>query len=157
MSDVLADLYQDVVLDHCRHPRHRGALLHPTHSAEGDNPLCGDRVRVELLLEGETITGTAFSGEGCAISTASASLLMESLVGRTRTEARDLMEKFRASLVDDVPADPEVLGSNVALLGVRAYPMRVKCATLAWHTAMAALAGGPQQSGQPDLGLDSHQ
>lgn len=147
MSEALADLYQEVVLDHCRHPRHRGTLEQPTHSAEGDNPLCGDRVRIELRLEGGTIVAAAFSGEGCAISTASASLLMDSLIGHSTSEARDLMEQFRASLVEGAPADAQVLGANAALLGVRAYPMRVKCATLAWHTAMAALAGPPHAAG----------
>ena len=140
MSDTLTDLYQDVVLDHCRHPRHRGALEHPTHSAEGDIPLCGDRVRVELQLSDEKIVNAAFSGEGCAISTASASLLMDSLVGRSVADARILIDQFRASLVEGTPGDPEILGASSAMLGVRAYPMRVKCATLAWHTTLAALA-----------------
>jgi nitrogen fixation NifU-like protein len=154
MSDTLTDLYQDVVLDHCRHPRHRGALEHPTHSAEGDNPLCGDRVRVELELCGEKILDAAFSGEGCAISTASASLLMDSLVGRSVADARTLIDQFRASLVEGTPGDPEILGANAAMLGVRAYPMRVKCATLAWHTTLAALAA---PAGSSLLELDSPQ
>jgi nitrogen fixation NifU-like protein len=127
----LRDLYQEVILDHNRHPRHFGPLPHANRSAKGHNPLCGDRVTVYLDVAGETIQGIAFEGSGCAISTASASLM---------TEARALFRRFHGLLTDPhpEPADDD-LGKLLALTGVREFPMRVKCATLAWHALQAAL------------------
>lgn len=145
MSD-LADLYQEIVLDHNRHPRHRGQLEHPTHQAEGDNPLCGDRVRLDFEVDSDgVVREVRFDGEGCAISTASASMLTNAVQGRSVAEARALAERFRHALTSPEPAEagPE-LGELEAMLGVRAYPMRVKCATLAWHTLLQALGSGPQ-------------
>lgn len=140
MSDLL-DLYQDLVVDHSRRPRHKGSLPETPHRAEGDNPLCGDRLEVALELEDDRIVEARFDGQGCAISTASASLLTEALEGKTVDEARELFERFRAAVAGEAPPDLEGLGKLAALVGVREYPMRVKCATLPWHTAMAAMAG----------------
>ena len=145
MDDSLRELYQEVILDHSRHPRHFGPLPHATHNGEGHNPLCGDRVTVHLAVDGEgRITDIAFEGKGCAISQASASLMTDMLAGRTVAEAEKLMEGFlhlvkgedAAGLSED---DRERL--NV-MAGVSAFPMRVKCATLAWHTMKSALEGG---------------
>jgi nitrogen fixation NifU-like protein len=138
MSD-LRDLYQEVILDHNRHPRNFGALEHANRLAEGYNPLCGDRVSVFLHIEDGRIQGISFQGSGCAISTASASLMTEALKGRSVQEARDLFHGFHDLLTTDSGADPETLGKLAVLAGVREYPIRVKCATLAWHAAQAAL------------------
>ncbi len=145
MDESLRELYQEVILDHSKHPRHFGALEHATHHGEGHNPLCGDRVKVHLLVDGEDhIKDIKFEGRGCAISQASASLMTDMLVGRTVAEAEKLMDGFlhlvkgedASDLVGD---DREIL--NV-MAGVSAFPMRVKCATLAWHTMKSALEGG---------------
>lgn len=138
MSD-LQELYQEVILDHCRNPRNRGLAEPTTHRAEGYNPLCGDRVIVTMALDGERIESVAFEGEGCAISLASASIMTQALRGKSREEARALVEVFRGALVG--PAGARLEGELAALAGVRNFPMRVKCATLAWHTMVAALAG----------------
>jgi nitrogen fixation protein NifU and related proteins len=144
-DDSLRELYQEVILDHSRHPRHFGPLEHATHTGEGYNPLCGDRVKVHLVVDGEgRIADIKFEGKGCAISQASASLMTEMLAGRTVAEADTLMGGFlhlvkgedSTSLSED---DHERL--NV-MAGVSAFPMRVKCATLAWHTMKSALEGG---------------
>ena len=145
MDDSLRELYQEVILDHSRHPRHFGPLAHATHVGEGYNPLCGDRVKVYLDVDGEgRISGTTFEGRGCAISQASASLMTEMLTGRTLGEAESLMGGFlhlvkgedAAELSEDDRERLEVMA------GVSAFPMRVKCATLAWHTMKSALEGG---------------
>lgn len=142
MNTALMDLYQEIVLDHNRHPRHRGSLAHRTHHAEGDNPLCGDRVALDLVVDPQGIVREAsFDGEGCAISTASASMLTEIVRGLDLAQARQLAERFRQALTGDGGADEEGLGELAAMLGVRAYPMRVKCATLPWHTLVAATHG----------------
>ena len=137
-------LYQEIILDHCKRPRNLGALAGTPHVAEGYNPLCGDKVKLYVELAGERVARATFEGSGCAISTASASLLTEALPGRTVAEARELFEAFHAMLTGDPSrrtpdADEERLGKLAALAGVREYPMRVKCATLAWHTLQAAL------------------
>jgi len=137
MSD-LRDLYQEVILDHNRHPRNFGPLPAANHRAEGNNPLCGDRVTVYLDVEGDRIRGVSFEGAGCAISTASASLMTEALKGRSVEEARSLFHGFH-ELVTKGEEEGEDLGKLAVFTGVREYPMRVKCATLAWHTLMAAL------------------
>jgi len=136
MSD-LRDLYQEVILDHNRVPRNFGTLENANREAEGHNPLCGDRVRVSLHVEGDRIEGIAFQGSGCAISTASASLMTEALKGRTVEEAQRLFHGFHDLLTTGGDADG--LGKLAVFAGVREYPIRIKCATLAWHAVQAAL------------------
>ena len=140
MSD-LRSLYQEIILDHYKRPRHHGELDGANREAEGFNPLCGDKVKVTLSVVDGVIVDLAFSGEGCAISTASASLMTEALVGKSEVEARELFDRFHGLLTSDAKGDGGELGKLVALSGVREYPMRVKCATLAWHTLQAALDG----------------
>jgi len=141
MND-LRDLYQEVILDHNRRPRNFGPLATANHRAEGSNPLCGDKVTVLLDLEAGRIRDVAFQGAGCAISTASASLMTEALKGQTVEEARRLFHVFHDLLTTGQAGDREgspELGKLAVFTGVREYPMRVKCATLAWHTLIAAL------------------
>jgi nitrogen fixation NifU-like protein len=140
----LAELYRDVIVDHNRSPRNRGRLPAATHHAEGDNPLCGDRLRLDVDVAGDVIRDLRFEGSGCAISTASASLMSEAVKGRTRAEAEALFAAVHRMLTGD-GADAARLGKLAALAGVREFPARVKCASLAWHTLNAALAG----SGEP--------
>lgn len=137
MSD-LRELYQEVILDHNRRPRNFGKLEHANRLAEGYNPLCGDRVSVFLQVEDGRIRDISFQGSGCAISTASASLMTEALRGCSVDEARALFHGFHG-LVTTGEADAGALGKLAVLAGVREYPIRVKCATLAWHAAQAAL------------------
>jgi nitrogen fixation NifU-like protein len=137
----LQDLYQELILDHYKRPRNCRRLENADHHAEGYNPLCGDRVNVYLGLDGDRVRDISFEGNGCAISTASASLMTEMLKGKTIEEARQLFEKFHALVtgrLDDPAAGPE-LGKLEVFAGVSQYPVRVKCATLAWHTLEAAL------------------
>jgi len=136
----LTELYQDMILDHNKRPRNFGRLAAANRSASGDNPLCGDRIDLELEIQDGRIENIAFTGAGCAISTASASLMTEAVKGRPLAEAEALAERFRALMRGEGPAGEE-LGGLAALTGVRAYPMRVKCATLPWHTLRSALAG----------------
>lgn len=143
----LRELYQDIILDHGRHPRNFRALEHPTHLARGHNPLCGDRVTVYLALDGDRISDVSFDGRGCAISTAAASLMTEVLKGKTVAEARALFARFHAEVTGAAPVEvPESLAEDAErlepLTGVKAYPVRVKCATLPWHAFEAALKGG---------------
>jgi nitrogen fixation NifU-like protein len=140
MSD-LRDLYQEVILDHNRQPRNFGPLPEANRTAEGLNPLCGDHVKVFLKLAGDRVQGITFEGAGCAISTASASLMTEALAGKTIAEARALFNQFHELLTVGEAGDPETLGKLAVFSGVREFPMRVKCATLAWHTLKAALEG----------------
>lgn len=140
MSADLRDLYREVILDHSRHPRGFGALAGANRQAEGNNPLCGDRVKVFLDVEGDRIEGISFQGVGCAISTASASLMTEALRGLTLGEARTIQSGFHRLLTREGDEGAEQLGKLAAFAGVREFPMRVKCATLAWHTLEAALA-----------------
>ncbi len=145
----LMDLYQEVILDHCKRPRNFGALPGADHVAEGYNPLCGDKVKVYLALDGDRLAGIAFEGAGCAISTASASLMTEALAGKSVGEAQQLFAEVHGMLTGDpsqAAEESESLGKLAALGGVREYPVRVKCATLAWHTLQAALA---QRPGEP--------
>lgn len=135
----LRDLYQEVILDHNRRPRNFGTLPSANHHAEGYNPLCGDKVTVFLDLQDGRIQDVAFQGAGCAISTASASLMTEALKGRTVEEARELFQGFHELVTTGAGEDSEELGKLAVFSGVREFPMRVKCATLAWHTLLAAL------------------
>ncbi len=137
----LQDLYQELILDHYKRPRNRRRLEDADHEAEGYNPLCGDRVNVYLRLDGDRVSDVAFEGTGCAISTASASMMTEALKGKTLEQVQQLFEKFHALVtgrLEDPQAGPE-LGKLEAFAGVSHYPVRVKCATLAWHTLEAAL------------------
>jgi nitrogen fixation NifU-like protein len=140
----LNDLYRDVILDHNRQPRNFGGLEPADASVEGFNPMCGDRLTVRVRFDGDKIGDIRFEGQGCAISTASASLMTEAVKGRTRAEALELFERIHRLLTDDA-ASGEELGKLAALSGVRAYPARVKCASLCWHTLVSALrSSGPQ-------------
>jgi nitrogen fixation protein NifU and related proteins len=141
----LRDLYQEVILDHNRRPRNFGPLPSANHQAEGYNPLCGDKVTVFLDLQDDRIQDVAFQGAGCAISTASASLMTEALKGKTVEEAREIFHGFHELVTTGAGEDSEELGKLAVFSGVREFPMRVKCATLAWHTLLAAL----DEQGQP--------
>jgi nitrogen fixation NifU-like protein len=145
MDNALRELYQEVILDHSRHPRHYGALEGASHKAEGYNPLCGDRVTVYLRLgEDNRVADIKFEGKGCAISQASASMMTDMLKGRSADEANRLMQGFlhlvKGEDASDLPEDDrerlEVMG------GISEFPMRVKCATLAWHTYKNAVEEG---------------
>ncbi len=133
------DLYRDVILDHNRRPRNFGPLEPADASVEGFNPMCGDRLTLRLRLAEETISDIRFEGEGCAISTASASLMTEAVKGKTREQALALFERVHALLTDDAAQVDEDLGKLAALSGVREYPARVKCASLCWHSLSSAL------------------
>ena len=144
MDDTLRELYQEVILDHSKHPRHFGKLDDATNTAQGHNPLCGDRVTMYLKVDAnDRITDIAFEGKGCAISQASASLMTEMLVGRTTVEAEKLMGGFLHLVKGEDAAglDPDDRERLDVMAGVSAFPMRVKCATLAWHTMKSALEG----------------
>lgn len=135
----LGDLYQELILDHNARPHNFGELAQATHKAEGYNPLCGDHVTVYLTLDAGTIRDVRFSGNGCAISKASASLMTDQLKGKTPAQAEELFGRFHALVTGDGSDDGATLGKLAAFAGVREFPMRVKCATLAWHTLRAAL------------------
>ncbi len=136
----LAELYRDVIVDHNRSPRNRGRLPAATHHADGDNPLCGDRLHLDVVVAGDLVRDLRFEGSGCAISTASASLMSEAVKGRTLAETATLFDAVHRMLTGELE-DASRLGKLAALAGVRAFPARVKCASLAWHTLNAALAG----------------
>jgi nitrogen fixation NifU-like protein len=138
----LNDLYRDVILDHNRQPRNFGTLVPADASARGFNPLCGDRLDLSLRIADDRITDIRFDGQGCAISTASASLMTEAVKGRSRADALALFARVHRLLTDDDAAPDESLGKLAALSGVREYPARVKCASLCWHTLVAALKSG---------------
>jgi nitrogen fixation NifU-like protein len=135
----LNDLYRDVILDHNRQPRNFGALEPADASVEGFNPMCGDHLTLRLRLNQDTISDIRFEGQGCAISTASASLMTEAVKGKSRGEALKLFERVHQLLTDDAAPPAEELGKLAALSGVREYPARVKCASLCWHTLASAL------------------
>src|SRR5437899_12508844 len=140
----LRELYQDIILDHGRHPRNFRAIEHPTNFAQGHNPLRGDRVTVYLTLDGDRIADVGVQGRGCAISTAAASLMTEVLKGKTVADARTLFTQFHGRVTGGEPASlPEPLAEEAdrlePLTGVKAFPARVKCATLSWHALEAAL------------------
>jgi nitrogen fixation protein NifU and related proteins len=143
MSDI-RELYQEVIFDHYRRPHNRHDVDHASHTAVGYNPLCGDRVKLALRIENGIVTEVGFDGEGCAIATASASMMTDLVKGKTLEEAEQLIERFQGMVTGDPEAaqrDTESLGKTRILAGVRDYPARVKCATLAWHTLSAALHG----------------
>lgn len=136
----LRELYQEVILDHNKRPRNRGRLEGANRHAEGYNPLCGDMVALTVQTEGDRVSDIAFDGEGCAISTASASMMTEAVKGKTVAEAEELFRAFQRMVTSE--SEEMGLGEELqALAGVREHPVRVKCATLAWHALHAALAG----------------
>lgn len=142
MSD-LRDLYQEVILDHSKRPRNFRSMPGADRTAEGYNPLCGDRETIFVDMDGDVVKDVSFQGAGCAISTASASMMTESVKGRTRAEAESLFERFHDLIVGkggERPDESSKLGKLAVFSGVREYPVRVKCATLPWHTLKAALA-----------------
>jgi nitrogen fixation NifU-like protein len=144
MSD-LRGLYQEVILDHSKRPRNFRPLA-DSRRADGYNPLCGDKVTLYLRMEGDRIAEASFQGSGCAISTASASILTESLKGRTQSEAEAMFDVFHDLVTGKIAGNspPQSLGKLAVFSGVSEFPARVKCATLAWHTMKNALAGGDQ-------------
>jgi nitrogen fixation NifU-like protein len=138
----LKELYRDVILDHNRHPRNFGRIEAPDSHAEGHNPLCGDRLSVFVRLNGERVEDIRFEGSGCAISTASASLMTEAVKGKDRAAVRELFDRVHTLLTHHDAAPDSSLGKLAALSGVREFPARVKCASLCWHTLNAALERG---------------
>ena len=136
----LTDLYQEVILDHNRKPHNFRAIESPTARQEGYNPLCGDRLTLYLTLDGDVIKDVAFQGSGCAISKASASLMTDALKGKTVEQARALFDQFHAMLTSNPETPPADLGKLSVFAGVREFPTRIKCASLAWHTMKAAVA-----------------
>lgn len=152
MDDDLRDLYQEVILDHGKHPRNYHELEEATCHARGDNPLCGDRLTIYLTVDDEgVVTDASFKGRGCAISVASASLMTELLKGLPADKARRLFEAFHGMVTSDAaptddPEMEEAMERLRVLSGVRDFPVRVKCATLAWHTMRAALDGDTEIS-----------
>ncbi len=135
----LRELYQEIIIDHNRNPRNHHEMAHPTSQARGFNPLCGDKLTVYLQVTNNTVKDISFVGCGCAISQASASLMTDSMMGKTVAEAQQLYEKFHTMLTRDEEVPELALDKLIVLAGVRAFPARVKCATLAWHTFEAAL------------------
>jgi nitrogen fixation NifU-like protein len=132
------DLYGEVIIDHSKRPRNRRPMADANHRADGHNALCGDKLRLYLKLDDDLVTDASFEGSGCAISTAAASLMTETLKGRTRAESLTLLDLFHELLTTDTPVRRD-LGKLVVFCGVREFPARVKCATLAWHTLKSAL------------------
>jgi len=139
MADLKA-LYQEVILDHSKNPRNFHKIEPADRTALGRNPLCGDQYTVYLRMEGDRIIDIGFEGQGCAISKSSASMMTQAVKGKTQEEAKDLFDRFH-SLVTGKEADPESLGKLAAFQGVSEFPIRVKCASLAWHTLRAAVEG----------------
>jgi nitrogen fixation NifU-like protein len=140
MAD-LRDLYQELILEHSKAPRNYRELAGADRKADGYNPLCGDRFTVYLRMQGDSIQDVAFQGSGCAISKASASMMTQSIKGKTKEQAKELFERFRGTVTGKKNGDPSDLGKLSVFAGVAEFPMRVKCATLAWHTLQAALEG----------------
>jgi nitrogen fixation NifU-like protein len=132
------DLYQEVIIDHSKRPRNCRSMSDANRRADGHNQLCGDKLRLYLKLEDDRVTDASFEGSGCAISTAAASLMTETLKGKTQAESLTLLDTFHELLTTDTPVRRD-LGKLVVFCGVRDYPARVKCATLAWHTLKSAL------------------
>jgi len=143
MSD-LRELYQEVILEHSKAPRNYGELLKANRKAEGFNPLCGDHFTLYVNLEGDSIREIRFQGSGCAISKASASMMTQSVKGKSREEAEQLFQRFHALVTGQGNGSQVELGKLAVFSGVSEFPVRVKCATLAWHTLQAALEGKPE-------------
>lgn len=140
MNNDINNLYQELIIDHNNHPRNVGKIEHCSHHAHGDNPICGDEVTIYLHVDNNIIDDIKFTGKGCAISVASASLLTELIKSKTVMEAKHLFENFHNMLtLDTEHVNKQSLGKCIVLENVKQFPMRVKCATLAWHTMLAAL------------------
>jgi len=143
----LDELYQNVILEHNRAPRNYRAMPDADGKAEGNNPLCGDQVTVWVRLDGDVIGDVSFQGAGCAISRASASLMTAAVKGKTRAETDALFDRFRRLVTGTLAGEaPETLGKLAVFSGVSEFPIRVKCASLAWHTLRSALQSGQDQS-----------
>ncbi len=138
------DLYQEIVVEHKRAPRNFGSLAAPTHKARGHNPQCGDTLAVELDLKEGKLSDIRFSGQGCAICIASASMMTEAVRGAEVAAAQDMQQRFRAVLTGQLDPEEAHLGKLVSLAGVRRYPSRIKCALLGWHALMHALNDAPE-------------
>ncbi len=141
MNEELRDLYQDVIIEHSKRPRNNRALEAPANSAQGYNPLCGDQVKIYVRMDDGKVADVAFEGAGCAISTASASVMTETLKGMSADEAEALFTSFHDLVTGAAGPDDEDLGKLAVFGGVSEFPARVKCATLCWHTLRAAIAG----------------
>lgn len=141
MEQELKELYQQVILDHNKAPRNFRKIENPSRFAEGYNPLCGDKINIYVNFDNENISDISFQGSGCAISKASASVMTSMLKGKTRKEAEELFNRFHDLVTDKLGDNPEIedLGKLAVFAGVRDFPVRVKCASLAWHTMMNAL------------------
>ncbi len=144
------ELYREVILDHYRNPRHKGSLPAPDAHAEGNNPLCGDELAIDLAFDGDTVSDVAISGQGCSISQASASMMSDAIVGKSRAEIDELAHRFKRMMdieEGDPGLDPDrpgaMLGDMEALQGVRKFPVRIKCADLPWTTLAEALGVRP--------------
>ena len=142
MASDLSDLYQEILLEHNRRPRNFRTLDDATHHADGFNPLCGDEISLQLRIDDETVGDVGFQGHGCAISRASASLLTQTIKGSSKAETMAMFDEFHRMLTEpDAGLDYDLLGDLEMLAGVIAYPTRIKCAILAWHTLKAAMDG----------------
>ena len=139
MSDDLTELYQEVILDHCKRPRNFHEMAGANGTAQGQNPLCGDQLKLYLLIDGEVIKDVSFVGSGCCISKASASLLTEALKGKTKSEIKALFDKVRDMVTTGKSVDG--VGKLAVFAGVHKFPARVKCAILPWHAVVAAVEG----------------
>ncbi len=139
MVSALDDLYRDIILDHYRSPRNRGRLPQPDVATQGANPLCGDEIEISLNIRDGRVEDVRFSGKGCSISQASASMMAEGVKGKTLAEAKQLIDAFRGMMHGDFDPDPDELGDLEALQGVRKYPVRIKCAMLCWNTLLEGL------------------
>jgi nitrogen fixation NifU-like protein len=139
----LSDLYQEVILEHNKNPRNFREIADADQYADGKNPLCGDALRVYVALDGDTVTDVAFKGSGCAISKASASMMTQTVKGKTKAEAETIFDEFHRMVTGDldIEADENHLGKLKIFSGVLEFPARVKCASLSWHTLNAALRG----------------
>jgi len=137
----LSELYQELIIDHGTEPRNYHAIENASHTADGYNPLCGDKIKLYLLLDGDIIREASFVGAGCAISTASASIMTEILIGKTQAQTMEILNSFKCLVTGQELTAQHLddLGKLLALTGVRAFPSRIKCATLPWHTLDAAL------------------
>jgi nitrogen fixation protein NifU and related proteins len=133
------ELYREVILDHYKSPRNRGHLEQPDAAAQGNNPLCGDEIEMSLSLRGDTIADITFDGKGCSISQASASMLTEAVKGQSLHDVHAVVAAFKNMMMGDGTVDEDLLGDLEALQGVKKFPVRVKCATLAWNTLQEAL------------------
>jgi nitrogen fixation NifU-like protein len=138
------DLYMEVILDHNKNPRNKGNIEEHTNHADGHNPLCGDNISLDLIIENNLVKDIKFTGSGCAISTASSSILTEAIIGKKVSEIRHLFEDFHELVTTDI--EKNNLGKLSVFEGVKKYPARVKCATLAWHTLIAAIDGDEEVS-----------